>query len=93
MRGSFDLILVDAAPLAAVADPRLLAPLVDRTFLVVRYGSTRRELCAHCLGALRATGARLGGVVLSRVDLRSHRRSGAADAGFAYARLAHYYAD
>ncbi|HEX8373996.1 MAG TPA: GNVR domain-containing protein, partial [Geminicoccaceae bacterium] len=93
VRGTFDLVLVDAAPLAAVADPRLLAPLVDRTFLIVRYGSTRRELCAHCLGMLRATGAQLGGVVLSRVDLRRHRESGAADAGFAYARLAHYYAD
>lgn len=93
VRAGFDLVLVDAAPLAAVADPKLLAPLVDRVFLVVRHGSTRRELCAHCLAGLRATGATLGGVILSRVDLRRHREAGAGDAGYAYARLAHYYAD
>ena len=35
----------------------------------------------------------VAGAVLSQVDLRRHARSGAGDAGFAYARLGEYYAD
>jgi Mrp family chromosome partitioning ATPase len=93
LRPSFDLILLDSAPLVAVADAKLLAKLADAVLLVVRYGSTRRDFCDLALRGLRESGAAVAGVVLTQVDLRRHSRSGAGDAGFAYAKLGEYYAD
>ena len=93
LRPSFDLILVDSAPLVAVVDAKLLAKLADAVLFVVRYGSTRRDFCDSALRGLRESGAAVAGAVLSQVDLRRHARSGAGDAGFAYARLGEYYAD
>ena len=93
LRPSFDLILVDSAPLVAVVDAKLLAKLADAVLFVVRYGSTRRDFCDSALRGLRESGAAVAGAVLSQVDLRRHARSGAGDAGFAYAKLGEYYAD
>lgn len=93
LRPSFDLILVDSAPLVAVVDAKLVAKLADSVLLLIRYGSTRRDFCEFALRGLRDSGANVAGAVLTQVDLRRHARSGAGDAGFAYARLGEYYAD
>ncbi len=93
VRTRFDLVIVDAAPLAAVADPRLLAPLADKTLLLIRHASTRRELCLPMLASLRATGATIAGVVLSRTDLRRYQDTTRYRLGAAQAALARYYAD
>jgi polysaccharide biosynthesis transport protein len=94
LRTRFDLVILDAAPLAAVADARLLAPLADRTLLLVRHGATRGELCAAAAAGLRAAGPGIAGVVLTRVDPRRQRRREADRVGAAAsARLARYYAD
>lgn len=93
LKRSFDLVLVDSAPLAAVADPKLLAGLVDAVLYVVRYGETRAELCRSCLKGLEESGATVAGVALTQVDLADHARRFARDAGRAGARLADYYAD
>jgi polysaccharide biosynthesis transport protein len=79
--------------LVAVVDAKLLAKLADAVLFVVRYGSTRRDFCDSALRGLRESGATVAGAVLSQVDLRRHARSGAGDAGFAYAKLGEYYAD
>lgn len=93
VRARFDLVLVDTAPLTAVADPRLLAPLADRTLLLIRHASTRRALAASSLASLRATGAVLAGAVLSRTDLRRYQEAARYRLGAAHAALARYYAD
>jgi polysaccharide biosynthesis transport protein len=93
VRPSFDLILVDSAPLVAVADAKLMAKFADVVLFVVRHGATRRDFCRVALQGLRESGATIAGAVLTQVDLRRHARSGGADAGFAHARLNQYYAD
>jgi Mrp family chromosome partitioning ATPase len=93
LKRSFDLVLVDSAPLAAVADPKLLAGLVDTVLYVVRYGDTRREFCRSCLDGLRENGANVAGVVLTQVDPRDQKRRFGHEAGPAGERLADYYAD
>ena len=72
LRPSFDLILVDSAPLVAVVDAKLLAKLADAVLFVVRYGGTRRDFCELSLRGLRESGAVVAGAVLSQVDLRRH---------------------
>jgi uncharacterized protein involved in exopolysaccharide biosynthesis/Mrp family chromosome partitioning ATPase len=93
LRPSFDLVLLDSAPLVAVADPKLMASLVDRVLFVVRWGVTPRDFCRVSLRSLQESGAVVAGAVLTQVDLRRHAGLGAGDAGFAYARLGAYYTD
>lgn len=93
LRGNFDLVLVDSAPLAAVADAKLLGGLVDTVLFAVRYGDTRRAFCRTCLDGLRESGADVAGAVLTQVDLRHHRRLFAQAAGPSGKAVADYYAD
>jgi capsular exopolysaccharide synthesis family protein len=93
LRRSFDLILVDSAPLVAVADPRLIAGRVDAVLLAVRYGETRKAFCRSCLQGLAESGAVLAGAVLTQVDLRRHAGSFARDAGVSAEGLRAYYSD
>ena len=93
LRSAFDLVLVDSAPLVAVVDAKLVAKLADSTLFLIRYGRTRRDFCELSLRSLRESGATVAGAVLTQVDLRRHARSGAGDAGFAYARLGEYYSE
>ncbi len=93
LRPAFDLILVDSAPLVAVVDAKLVAKLADSVLFLIRYGRTRRDFCELSLRSLRESGAVVAGAVLTQVDLRRHARSGAGDAGFAYARLGEYYSE
>jgi capsular exopolysaccharide synthesis family protein len=93
LRPAFDLILVDSAPLVAVVDAKLVARLADDVLFLIRYGRTRRDLSELALRSLRDSGASIAGAVLTQVDLRRHARSGAGDAGFAYARLGEYYSE
>jgi hypothetical protein len=68
-------------------------PLADKTLLLIRHASTRRELCLPMLASLRATGATIAGVVLSRTDLRRYQDTARYRLGAAQAALARYYAD
>ncbi len=69
-RTRFDLVLLDTAPLLAVADARLIAPSVDRALLVVRWGTTARTLAARALAEARELEGKLAGAVLNRVDTK-----------------------
>ena len=92
-RRRFDLVLVDTAPLRAVADARLIAPLVDRALLIVRWGTTARELAAAALADAPELEGKLAGAVLNRVDLRKAalwERPGSRTARLA---LAGYYGE
>ncbi len=93
VRGRYDLVLVDSAPLLAVADARLLALHVDRVLFVVRWQATARTVASLCLAQLDGVRDKLAGVLLNLVDLRRHARYGHTERAFASARLKAYYAD
>jgi capsular exopolysaccharide synthesis family protein len=88
LRRHFDLVLVDTAPLAAVADAKLIAGQVDAVLLVVRHAATPRALCAACLQGLLDAGTRPAGAVLTQVDPHRH-----VDADIGAAGLGTYYRD
>jgi polysaccharide biosynthesis transport protein len=87
----FDLVVVDSPPLMAVSDARLLAPEMDASIFVVRWGKTHREVVRQSLRELLDTGASLGGVVLSMVDPDKHARYGFGDSGYYYKGVKSYY--
>ncbi len=63
----YDLILVDSAPLMPVSDPLLLSNKTDKVILVVKAGSTDREVVKRAKGILGNTNKILG-VILNNLN-------------------------
>jgi capsular exopolysaccharide synthesis family protein len=62
-----DIVLFDAAPVAAVSDATVLAARVDGVLLVVDSGRTRRDPARRAKEQLERVGARFLGAVLTNV--------------------------
>ena len=68
-----DVVLFDAPPVLACADAMVLASRVDGTILVIESRSTRRQAAVQALEMLHNVGAKVLGVVLNRVRVRSSK--------------------
>jgi capsular exopolysaccharide synthesis family protein len=66
LRQAYDLVVVDAPPALAFTDGDRLAAAVDGALLVVRAGTTPRQVVRMVLDAL---GDRVAGIVLNDVDV------------------------
>lgn len=62
---AYDVILIDGAPAIAEGAMRMIGDLVDRTVLIVRANTTRRDSVEEALDALRVPHQKLAGVVLN----------------------------
>lgn len=71
-RSTFDRIVLDAPPAAAVADALVLAPLADAVVVVARCGKVRTKDLVDTLERLKRAGARIAGVVLNRARPDRH---------------------
>lgn len=67
----FDVVLIDAPALLAVADAAVMAAHADATVLVVRCGSATRRHVGMAAGALEKVHARLIGSVLNSAPTRA----------------------
>jgi Mrp family chromosome partitioning ATPase len=80
LRGRYDCLIVDGPPVLEAVEARLLASIADELVLVVKWGSTRREVIANALSLLRDCGgpgrnrSDLPLAVLTQVDLKQHAR-------------------
>lgn len=63
----YDVIVIDTAPVLAVADPLIIAPLCTGTVMVVNPNRTDRPNAAAAAQMLRGVGANLIGVVPNQV--------------------------
>ncbi len=72
LRATYDLVIIDTAPVLAMSDALVLMREVDKTIFLVRYERTPRDVVLAGIRELRAAGASLAGLVLSQVDLRKH---------------------
>jgi receptor protein-tyrosine kinase len=70
LRGEFDYVIVDSAPLLAVTDSALLAANADGALVVTRFGKTTREQLAHGVADLNDVGATILGAVLTMMPTR-----------------------
>ena len=68
-RERYEYVILDSAPMLALADSRILAPMVRGVLLVVKSGTIPREQVLHAQSGIRSVGANLIGVVLNKVDL------------------------
>lgn len=88
---TYDVVLIDAAPVFAVDDARLISRMVDRTVYLVRWGRTRQAVAASGLKQMLEAGANIAGVLVTRVNVRRHALYGFADSGSYQGQLARYY--
>lgn len=86
LAAAFQMVMLDTPPILAVSDALLLVRTVDKTIFVVRWERTRRDIAINGLKAVYDAGARVGGLVLSQVNLRKHARYDYTDSGVYYYR-------
>ena len=85
LRGSYDAIIINSLPVLGNTATRVLAPLADETLLVVKWGSTTRDLAQSALSLLRNAGAstphKLPSVsaAIAQIDLKRQARYGHGD--------------
>ncbi len=74
LRARFDLVILDAPPVLALADARVLAQKADVTLLLACWRRTPKGAVRAALLELEAVGANLAGVALTQVDLKQERK-------------------
>jgi capsular exopolysaccharide synthesis family protein len=71
LRATYQIVVVDAAPLLPVADGALAASAADGAVLVARFGRTSAETVGQSRTALQQVDARLLGVVLNGIPAQA----------------------
>lgn len=71
-RHTYDVVIVDSAPIAGCADTSILAKQVDAALLVLRLGISRLDLAKDGRQTLETTGARVAGFVLNDIRQEGH---------------------
>lgn len=86
---SYDLVVLDSAPLLPVHDTKNVLPGIDKVAFCVRWDSTPRSAAQAALKDLVASGADVAGVVMTRCDVQ--RQSLYNYGGYYYSKYRHYY--
>lgn len=68
MKKHFDYIIIDTPPLGAVTDAQILSTKVDGTILVVKAGSTKKDVVMNSVNLVKKVNGNLIGTVLNGVD-------------------------
>ena len=71
MQGNFTHVVIDSPPIASFTDGVLVASMVDGVILVVHAGKSSRQVVKRSRQLLQDIGAKIFGVVLNNVNLRS----------------------
>ena len=90
-RSSYDIVLIDTPPILVAADAALLAEFSDRCLFFIRWGTTSRDLVMSALRRLSLYNVKVGGIVLSHVNLRKHKQFAAGEGYYrSYGRVVGY---
>lgn len=93
LAGTWDIVIIDSAPVTAVSDTLVLSRLVDQAVYLVRWAGTDRQRAIGGLKQLLNAGINVVGVALTMVDVRKHAGYGYADSGYYHGRSRKYYTD
>ena len=91
LRGNYDLVVLDSAPVLPVSDSRVLSRLADKTVYVVRWAETPKDAAKGGIRELKNYAADIAGIVLSAVDTTKQAKYGYGDGGYYYKRYSRYY--
>jgi succinoglycan biosynthesis transport protein ExoP len=71
---NYEMVVLDCAPIFAVADTRVVAALADNVVVAVRSGKTPARAVRAAIAQLNLAGANVLGVVINRADIRKGRK-------------------
>ena len=93
LRERYDFVILDAPPVMAVADARVIGKLADKTLFTVRWDKTPRKVARAALDLLRKGNIPIVGICLQQVDLGRYGRLSHGDSGYYYhyGRYGQYY--
>lgn len=92
LRSTYDVIILDSAPLLAVAESRILVRIADKTVFLIRWADTRRNTAKRGLQHVVDAGSNVVGVMLTMVDLQKYSKQRYGEFGHYYPRIEGYYA-
>jgi capsular exopolysaccharide synthesis family protein len=90
-RGRYDLVVLDAPPVLAISDARVLVRYCDVVLFVIRWRVTPRQVVRNALELLVSDGGPIMAAVLSRVDVRKQAKLGLHDTAAYHARYGATY--
>jgi polysaccharide biosynthesis transport protein len=91
LRARYDLVILDTAPVLPVADTRVLAPKADSVVFLARWRKTPQHAIEAAFRLFAGTGAHIGGVALTQMDMKQQAKYGYGDPGYYYAEYKKYY--
>ena len=74
LKGRFDRIIIDSAPLQAVSDALVLSSYADSVIFVVKADSTPATQAKKCIASILGSNEPLTGIVLNQFDVRKASR-------------------
>ncbi|MES1199323.1 MAG: AAA family ATPase [Pseudomonadota bacterium] len=74
LAAEYDLVVLDCAPVLAVAETRALVALSDMVILMSRWRKTRSPALASAIAQIEATGASVTGIALNCIDPKAPGR-------------------
>jgi capsular exopolysaccharide synthesis family protein len=92
LREQFDLIILDTAPVLALAEARSVGAMADGVLFAVRWRKTPVQAAQLALDQLERAGATVVGAALTQVNLQQQARTGSGDEMVYYNRFKSYYA-
>lgn len=88
----YELIILDTPPVLAVADTRILAGMADVVVIAARWRKTAHSIVNSAVDLIESAGGFIGGVALTRIDMKQQRLYGYGDPTYYYQDYAKYYA-
>lgn len=93
LKKSFDIVIIDGAPVLPVTDSVILSSVCDKVIIVAAYGETHKEELKAVKQSLTNAGANIAGVVLNKVDMRGAGYAKYGKYGKGYYGAYTYYGD
>lgn len=72
LQQNFDYVVIDSPPVASFADSLILSAMVEGVIVVVKGGTTPREMAQRTRSLLQSVGAKILGVVVNQIKLQPH---------------------
>lgn len=85
LRATYEVIIIDTAPVLGVAESRLLATSADRVLVITHWRKTSIRAIEAVVDMLIDSGAKVTGLALSQVNIKKYASTGDGDV-YAYAK-------
>ena len=93
LKADYDFVILDCAPVLAVADTRTITEVVDGVLLRVQWQKTAARAVKYAITAVESVGGKVLGVALTKVNLKAQAAYGYGDSGYYFRSYANYYVE